>query len=321
MLALLYDGAISAGQFLTLFLYSSTVLAPLAEASTAVTRYQETRATFDTLDVIAGPPGGDVGRLDPGPVQTLTFEDVSLAYAAGHAPAVRELTLTLTRGETVALAGPSGAGKSSVVKLLLGLHRPTTGVVRVNGHDLSGVDLGEFRQRVSVVAQDTQLFAGSIRENLLLAKPDATDEECRRAVAQASAGGLIERGHEGLDSRIGEGGLTLSGGERQRLAIARALLRDPDVLVFDEATNSLDALTEAAVSETIRRVPAGSRITLLVAHRLATVAHADRIFVLSGGALVESGTHLELLAGGGLYAALWHEQHRGEGATMLAREG
>ena len=190
----------------------------------------------------------------------------------------------------------------------------------MNGHDLAGVDLGAFRQRVSIVAQDTQLFAGSLRDNLVLAKPGATDDECRAALGQASASVLLERGTEGLDSRIGEGGLTLSGGERQRLAIARALLRDPDVLVFDEATNSLDALTEAAVSEAIRRVPAGGRITLLVAHRLATVAHADRILVLDSGDVVESGTHAELLAAGGLYAALWREQQPGERTTMLARE-
>lgn len=309
MLSLLYDGRITTGQFLTLFLYSSLLFAPLADAGTAVARYQEARATFDTLDVLER-PAEDGGRSASGPdgIRTIRFTDVSFAYAPTHPAALRHVDLELRAGETVAFTGPSGAGKSSLVKLLLGLYRPTEGAILVDGHDLLGVNLDAYRTRFGLVTQETHLFAGTIRDNLLIARPDAADDACLAALERAAATSILARGGEGLDTRIGEGGLKLSGGERQRIAIARALLRDPDVFVFDEATSNLDSLAEASITGTIRGLSAGRRLTIIVAHRLSTIAHADRIYVLSRGTVEEVGSHAELLARNGLYAALWREQ-------------
>jgi ATP-binding cassette subfamily B protein len=224
---------------------------------------------------------------------------------------LRNVDVTLRAGETIAFSGPSGAGKSTLVKLLVGLYPPSDGTLRVNGLDLREADLDAYRARIGLVTQETQLFAGTVRDNLQIARPDASDSECLDAIEQAAATAILSRGGQGLDTRIGEGGLKLSGGERQRIAIARALLREPDLLIFDEATSSLDSITERAITDTIRGLSAASRLTVLVAHRLSTIAHADRIYLLSGGAIAESGTHDELLARGGVYAALWREQSGG----------
>jgi ATP-binding cassette subfamily B protein len=203
-----------------------------------------------------------------------------------------------------------------LLKLLVGLYRPTSGKILLNGSSSDEIDFRTFRRRVGYVAQETQLFAGTIRENLLFVRPDATDAQCLVALDHAAAMPIVERGGKGLDTRIGESGIKISGGERQRLAIARALLRDPELVIFDEATSSLDSITEKSITETIRRIAElrPSLLTVLVAHRLSTVAHADRIYVLERGRLVEQGTHQELLAAGNLYAALWREQ-QGESIT------
>jgi ATP-binding cassette subfamily B protein len=312
MLWLVYDRRISTGEFLSLFLYSSIIFSPLAEIGTAIGRYQEARATFDTLDVVLDRPAEEksAGGVRPDVLNSIVFEDVTLQYTPGHPAALSNINIELREGETVAFVGPSGSGKSSLVKLLVGLYTPTSGALTLNGHDLRTVDLDAFRARVGLVTHDTQLFAGTIRENLILVKPDATDEQCLKAMLRAAAMPIIDRGGEGLDTRIGEGGLKLSGGERQRIAIARALLRAPELIVFDEATSNLDSITERAITDTIRDVAqhAGARITVVVAHRLSTVAHADRILVLSHGEIVETGTHTELLGHDGLYAAMWREQ-------------
>jgi ATP-binding cassette subfamily B protein len=197
-----------------------------------------------------------------------------------------------------------------VVKLLVGLYPPSEGRIAFNGIDATLIDRDDVRRRLGLVTHDTHLFAGTVRANLHIAVPDASEPECLQAIERAAALPILARGGEGLDTRIGEGGLKLSGGERQRIAIARALLRDPELLIFDEATSNLDSLTERAVSDTIRDIAASGRgrITLLIAHRLATVAGADRIHVLDRGQIVDSGTHAELLGRGGLYARMWREQ-------------
>jgi ATP-binding cassette subfamily B protein len=211
--------------------------------------------------------------------------------------------------DTIAFVGPSGAGKSTLVKLLVGLYPPQHGQILYNGVAGSRVDLDLFRERIGFVTQDSQLFSGSIRENLQFVKPGASDAECLDVLHKASVQSLLDRADRGLDTVIGEGGVKLSGGEKQRLSIARALLRQPQLLVFDEATSSLDSLTEEEVSRTIRDVArAQEGITISIAHRLSTIMHADRIFVLEKGRIAESGRHDELLDNKGLYYAMWRQQ-------------
>jgi ATP-binding cassette subfamily B protein len=222
---------------------------------------------------------------------------------------VRDISFRLERGGTLAFVGPSGAGKTTLVKLLVGLYRPQAGRILFNGVDSREVDMEPLRERIGFVTQETQLFSGTIRENLVFVRPQATDAECLEALRRAACQGLLARADKGLDTVIGEGGIKVSGGERQRLSIARALLRRPDLLVFDEATSSLDSLTEEEISRTIREVAASRDVmNILIAHRLSTVMHADRIFVLERGQVVETGRHQELLEQTGLYYAMWRQQ-------------
>ena len=203
----------------------------------------------------------------------------------------------------------SGSGKTTLVKLLVGLYQPDSGRILYNGHPGNTVDLDALRERIGFVTQDTQLFSGTIRENLLFVNPGASDADCLDVLQKASCQSLLARADRGLDSVIGEGGVKVSGGEKQRLSIARALLRRPDLLVFDEATSALDSLTEEEITETIREVSSrGNQITILIAHRLSTIMHADTIHVLEHGRVVESGRHSELLEMKGLYYAMWRQQ-------------
>jgi ATP-binding cassette subfamily B protein len=227
------------------------------------------------------------------------------------------------RGETVAFVGPSGAGKTTIVKLLVGLYRPARGRVLYAGVAQDRVDLDALRERIGFVTQDTQLFSGTIRDNLLFARPGAGDAECLEVLRRAACDSLLARADRGLDTLIGEGGVKVSGGEKQRLSIARALLRRPQLLVFDEATSSLDSLTEEEIARTIRDVGRDhSGMTVLIAHRLSTVMHADRIHVLERGRIVEQGAHEDLLERRGLYFAMWRQQvgERGEGGEEEREE-
>jgi ATP-binding cassette, subfamily B, bacterial len=205
--------------------------------------------------------------------------------------------------------GAVGGGEIDAGETAGGFVRSETGEILYNGIPSNRVDLDLLREKIGFVTQDTQLFSGSIRENLLFVNPQATDAECMEVLQQAAAHSLLSRADRGLDTLIGEGGVKVSGGEKQRLSIARALLRHPQLLVFDEATSSLDSLTEEEISRTIREVATNQEaITILIAHRLSTVMHADRIYVLERGHIVESGRHSELLEQKGLYYAMWRQQ-------------
>src|SRR5713101_5615753 len=284
-----------------------------------VNAYRETEASLDNFEEILKMP---TEQKPEHPValpslETLEFDRVSFQHQSASSPALSEISFRVARGETIAFVGPSGAGKTSLVKLLVGLYRPKSGHIFYNGTPEDQVAIEDFRERIGFVTQDTQLFSGSIRENLQFVRPDATDEECLEVLRQAAVEGLLLRANHGLDSKIGEGGVKVSGGEKQRLSIVRALLRRPQLLVFDEATSSLDSLTEEEISETIRDVAVRrDAITILIAHRLSTILHADCIYVLERGRIVESGRHEDLLASKGLYSAMWRQQV-GEGREKL----
>ncbi len=318
MLYLIFTQRITVGQFFSLFIYSFFIFGPLQELGNIINIYRETEASLANLqEILAIPP--EPKPLDPvplGDLETLSFENVTFQHRAADRPAVRNVSFQFSPGETVAFVGPSGAGKTTLVKLLVGLYPPQTGVIRYNGVDSAAIDPDELRAQIGFVTQDTQLFSGSIRENLLFVRPDATDAECLDVLHRAAADSLLLRANKGLDTLIGEGGVKVSGGEKQRLSIARALLRKPRLLVFDEATSSLDSITEEEITRTIRAV--GERadvMTIMIAHRLSTVMHAERIYVLEKGRIVEEGTHAQLVAETGLYYALWRQQI-GEGAAV-----
>lgn len=311
MLYLIFMKVITFGQFFSLLFYSFFVFGPLQEIGNVMGIYREAEASLVNFEKLMSTQK-DVEAKDPkkvGKINKLSFEKVSFGYKDGAEKALQDIVYDVSAGETIAFVGPSGSGKTSLVKLLVGLYIPSEGNIYFNDVLFKEIDKEEIRKQIGFVTQDTQLFAGTIRENMLFVSPNSTDEECLDALNKAQTQNLLSRGGLGLDTLIGEGGVKTSGGEKQRLSIARALLRKPSILIFDEATSALDSLTEEEINKTIKDVSKiGSHITILIAHRLSTIMHADTIYVLEKGKIVESGKHQELLDVKGLYSAMWRQQ-------------
>jgi len=324
LLYLRVQNHISLGEFFSFFIYSFSIFGPLQELGAIIGIYRETEISLGNFQTILDTPK-DVKPAEPKSVahiDNLAFDHVIFKHLTANNNALTDISFSTKLGETIAFVGPSGSGKTTLVKLLVGLYPPLAGQIRYNGIPGSEIDLDELREQIGFVTQDTQLFAGTIRENLRFVAPQATDEECLLALRQAAADTLLARAPLGLDTVIGEGGVKVSGGEKQRLSIARALLRKPTLMVFDEATSALDSLTEEEIGKTVRQL-SGSRqhMTILIAHRLSTILHADRIFVLERGHIAEQGCHSDLLAQKGLYYAMWRQQigERKEEAAVLAQ--
>lgn len=311
LLMLIFDNDISAGKYFTFLFYSFFLFTPLQELGNVIIAYREAEVSLLNFDRILNLPK-EAKPVNPEPVgklTALTFDNVSFKHQSASTNALNGINFSARSGETIAFVGPSGSGKTTLVKLLVGLYPPKTGSIYYNDIPGGSIDLDQLREKIGFVTQDTQLFAGTIRENLLFVRPNATDAQCLDVLHKAACQTLLARADKGLDTLIGEGGVKVSGGEKQRLSIARALLRQPDIIVFDEATSSLDSLTEESITETIRDVSTTKdHITILIAHRLSTVMHADRIYVLEKGRVIESGTHDALLVDKGLYYAMWRQQ-------------
>ena len=311
MLYLIFTQKITVGQFFSLLFYSFFIFGPMQELGNIINVYRETEVSLGNFRKILETPKDPkpVSPVSVSDVRKLEFVDVGFMHQSANTPALTDISFEVNRGETIAFVGPSGAGKTTLVKLLVGLYQPKQGQILYNGIDGTEIDLDRLRERIGLVTQDAQLFSGTIRENLKFVNPHATDEECLDVLHKSAANALLARADKGLDTLIGEGGVKVSGGEKQRLSIARALLRNPHLLVFDEATSSLDSLTEEEISRTMREVATSREvITILIAHRLSTVMHADRIYVLERGKIVEVGQHEDLLERTGLYYAMWRQQ-------------
>lgn len=311
LLFLIFKNELSVGQLMTLQFYSFFIFNPLQEMGNVLLSYREAEASLEQLQQLTSKPI-ETTPEKPLPlenIEKLEFKSVSFKHLSGSNKALNNVSFSVKKGETIAFVGPSGSGKTTLVKLLVGLYNAGEGEILLNNQNLLQFDKQAFRQYLGFVSQDTQLFSGTIKENLLFVKPDATDDEIQKALEMASCQNLLARSTDGIETLIGEGGIKISGGEKQRLCIARSLLRHPHLLIFDEATSALDSITEEEINHTIRTISTNRNlITVLIAHRLSTVIHADRIYVLERGQLIEQGKHNDLLAEKGLYYAMWRQQ-------------
>lgn len=311
LLYLVFKNTLSVGQIITLQFYSFFIFNPLQEMGNVILSYREAEASLNNFEQIMN-TSAEIIPLHPtklNRIKSLRFENVTFKHRSSQHNALSNIQFDAKTGETIAFVGPSGSGKSTLVKLLVGLYKPLNGKISYNEIDSSEIDIEELRHQLGFVTQDTQLFSGTIKENLLFVKPDSSDEKIQEALDKSACKNLLERSDNGINTLIGEGGMKLSGGEKQRLSIARALIRNPNLLVFDEATSSLDSITEEEISNTIQEIAnKKEHITVLIAHRLSTIMHADKIFVLERGEIIETGKHNELLDVKGLYYAMWRQQ-------------
>ena len=311
LLYFVFQDKLSVGQMIMMQFYSFFIFGPLQELGNIILSYREAQASLNNLETLMARPI-EKKPLNPEPlkaISTMRFDHVSFQHQSATKPALQEVSFEVKIGETVAFVGPSGSGKTTLVKLLVGLYHPNTGSIYYNDLKDSNIDFDELRTQLGFVTQDTQLFSGTIKENLLFVNPGAKDEEIEEVLRKAACQNLLSRAEHGIETMIGEAGLKLSGGERQRLSIARALLRQPKLMIFDEATSALDSLTEEEISQTIHEITdRREHITVMIAHRLSTIMHADRIYVLEKGRIVETGSHMSLLEEKGLYYAMWRQQ-------------
>jgi len=311
LLLLIFKNIVTPGQYLSLMFYGFFIFGPMQEIGNIIISYREAQASLNNFDRVmkkeVEPKPANPKRI--GAIEELEFQKVSFQHQTAHYKALNSISFNVKNGETIAFVGPSGSGKSTLVKLLVGLYRPQEGNIFYNNINGKEFDFDELRNQIGFVTQDTQLFAGTIKENLLFVNPAATEEELQLALKKSSCTALLERAENGIETVIGEGGLKLSGGEKQRIAIARALLRKPHLLIFDEATSALDSITEEEITTTIKEISKEKeQITVLIAHRLSTIMHADTIYVLERGQIVETGSHLQLIEEKGLYYAMWRQQ-------------
>jgi len=307
----LFQGVILPGDLITLMFFSFFLFNPMQELGNVIATYNETKASMDNFATLMNSKSEEKPSQPKtiGSIENLRFDNISFRHQTAKSHAVKNISFEVKKGETVAFVGPSGSGKTTLVKMLVGLYQPEEGAILYNDKNAKEIDLTELRQQLGFVTQDAQLFSGTIKDNLLFVKPSATDEEINDVLQKSACQNLLARAENGINTTIGEGGIKVSGGEKQRLSIARALLRNPKLLIFDEATSALDSITEEEITQTIRNISSKQdQITVLIAHRLSTIMHADKIFVLEHGQIIEQGKHEVLLAEKGLYYAMWRQQ-------------
>lgn len=311
LLWLIFRNVLSPGELISMQFISTGIIGPLQDLGNIILSYREAETALGLFNELMQKQSeySPEEPVEVGLIEELHFNNVVFRHKNAHYNAIQNISFNASLGDTIAFVGPSGSGKSTLVKLLVGLYRPVEGDILYDNISIKELRYNRVRRQMGFVTQDTQLFSGTIRENLLFVKPDATEEEMLEAIEKASATQIISNSKRGLDTILGEGGKKLSGGEKQRLSIARALLRKPRLLIFDEATSALDSITELQITETVKEISKDKQqITLLIAHRLSTIMHADTIFVLERGRIVEQGNHDELVSRKGLYFAMWRQQ-------------
>ncbi len=311
LLWLIFRNVLSTGELIAMQFISTAIFGPLQDLGNIILSYREVEASVASFDQLMHK---QIDRRPENPIELgdlndISFRGVVFRHKTATSNAIDEISFNVRTGETIAFVGPSGSGKSTLMKLLVGLYKPIQGQIFFNEIPSTKIRYNELRRQMGFVSQDTQLFAGTIKDNLLYVKSDATDGEIMDALNKASCDKLIRNSPKGIETILGEGGMKLSGGEKQRISIARAILRRPRMLIFDEATSALDSITEMEVTNTIRKLSGiREQITLIIAHRLSTIMHADKIYVLEKGKIIETGSHVDLLAKKGLYYAMWRQQ-------------